>query len=320
MSRRRQTTRPGPAGVAAGLLLALAATSAAAQGPDDAGAANAECVLLAIEIVTEGEDTFLELATDGSPTSLGTRHEPEGEVVLDLTGCVPGPELSGGSFPTGPVSSLRLIQRSEGGAPVLAVAVTARQPFEHAVRSSPDLIEVRLQPRAVPPTSDGDLVEPVIPPAEPPDSAPEPPKRVRVLEPLPPAPAPPIPVPEAEAEADVSAVVAVAAQVERWARAWSDQRADDYLSAYALAFSPPGGASREAWERERRQRLTLPRFIEVALDALEVRLLEPGMAVASFWQSYTSDRYGDRVYKTQTWTEEPGGWKILDETVVTDPR
>ncbi len=100
---------------------------------------------------------------------------------------------------------------------------------------------------------------------------------------------------------------------ESWARAWSEQRADDYLGFYSERFQPPGSVTRAEWEALRRDRITRPRFIQVGIGGLEVELTTPVLARVTFDQSYRSDSYRDAVRKTLELVREDGRWKILDE-------
>jgi hypothetical protein len=117
------------------------------------------------------------------------------------------------------------------------------------------------------------------------------------------------------AEIESAADESIARAVASWAGAWADQRTEDYLAFYSPEFVPEGGASREAWSRERRERLTSPAFIEVSIEALEIEEEGPDGASARFRQSYRSDSYADEVDKILVWTREPGGWRILAESV-----
>ncbi len=100
-----------------------------------------------------------------------------------------------------------------------------------------------------------------------------------------------------------------------WARAWSEQRVEDYLELYASDFLPPGELERAAWETQRRFRILKPRRIDVRLSDFEATSIAADRAQISFDQSYTSDTYGDRVRKTLELIREAGAWKILAERV-----
>ena len=121
----------------------------------------------------------------------------------------------------------------------------------------------------------------------------------------------------AATEQDLNGAEDLAAQVRStltaWAAAWSQQRAEDYLSHYVAEYRPPGDLSREEWISQRRQRLTTPDFIQVSIVDLEIRIREPDRAEAEFLQSYRSDRYRDSVRKTLHLVHRDGRWLILQE-------
>ena len=100
-----------------------------------------------------------------------------------------------------------------------------------------------------------------------------------------------------------------------WARAWSDQRVDDYLGFYAAGFRPADGTSRGEWAAQRRVRILKPRHIEVALGSIVTEPMGSERAVVTFDQAYRSDSYRDRVRKTLELVRHDGGWKILAERV-----
>ena len=104
--------------------------------------------------------------------------------------------------------------------------------------------------------------------------------------------------------------------VAAWAAAWAAQDADGYLAAYAPGYFDPASGSRAAWERLRRERVTAPAFIEVALEALEVRRFGLDGAVVEFQQRYRSDTFGDRTRKVLVLRAGPDGWRIQREYAV----
>lgn len=101
--------------------------------------------------------------------------------------------------------------------------------------------------------------------------------------------------------------------VSSWARAWSDQNVEAYLSHYARGFEPPNGQSRGDWEATRAERLGGPEFIRITVSALETELKDGSHGRATFEQSYESDRFKDSVRKTLELVREDGRWKILEE-------
>ena len=137
---------------------------------------------------------------------------------------------------------------------------------------------------------------------------PEPP-RVAVRAPAPAAEAPSEPTAGEQASPIDAAIDAVRA----WAAAWSDQRVEDYLSFYAPGFRPPDGLGREAWERQRRQRLSRPSYIRVTITSLRAELIDERAVRATFRQGYESDTYADTVTKVLTLIDRDGRWRILAE-------
>lgn len=102
--------------------------------------------------------------------------------------------------------------------------------------------------------------------------------------------------------------------VRAWARSWTNQRVDDYLSFYALAFEPADGQSRELWERLRRERIVRPRSISVTVEQVSPQIIGD-RAQVSFVQSYTSDTFNDVVTKSMLLERVSGRWRILEERI-----
>ncbi len=102
--------------------------------------------------------------------------------------------------------------------------------------------------------------------------------------------------------------------VEDWAAAWSSQEVDRYLSYYSREFEVPGGATRQQWEDDRRQRITQPRSIAVEISSSgPPAATSAGRFRLSFRQAYASDAFSDVVLKTLELVREGGGWKIVRE-------
>ncbi len=312
---RQDTWRAVAAGAASGFLsLAVSMPSWAVQPPAEDPGPDKACVLRSIELEDGQLQTKLRLGTDGRPSSIGARVEPGEGVVLDLTGCTSAADLSGVESSEGLVSAVQIDHGSAVQGDPMAVMIKIRGAFEYSVSSQPGTVLVSLKAENGAGASDQRVrvLEPLStpsPPAAPPLLAPLPSGTPVTAPSLPenPLPAsPPVPVPPAQ-------IFEVAAAVESWAQAWTDQRVDDYLSAYALDFQPPLGLSRSVWEAQRRLRVARPQWIEVAIEALEVRLVEPGRALVEFSQDYSSDTYSDRVEKTLTLTLQDGSWRILRE-------
>ena len=98
--------------------------------------------------------------------------------------------------------------------------------------------------------------------------------------------------------------------INAWAQAWSDQDVERYLSFYAPDFRPPQNLSRAVWEQQRRERVTNPRFIRVALSDMDVRIIDETTARARFVQEYQSDSFNNQVIKTFQLKKRSGAWKI----------
>ncbi len=103
--------------------------------------------------------------------------------------------------------------------------------------------------------------------------------------------------------------------VLEWAAAWSEQRVEDYLAAYAADFQPPRGLERAEWAAQRRERILRPASIRVTLGALDRTVLDAGRVRISFEQSYETETYADKVTKTLELVWEDGDWKIAAERV-----
>ena len=98
--------------------------------------------------------------------------------------------------------------------------------------------------------------------------------------------------------------------VEAWARAWSEQRVEDYLSFYSSTFEPAAELSLGEWESQRKKRVSEPARIEVLVAMADLRTLDKDRVEVVFLQSYESDLMADLVVKTLLLVREDGNWKI----------
>jgi len=154
--------------------------------------------------------------------------------------------------------------------------------------------------------------------------------KVEVAKAAPPAPTPaPAPAPAAKVEpakaeapkpapAPASAVSSeaksqVAAAVQAWARAWSERDVAAYLAHYAPDFEVPGGGKREAWEKERKERIEKPKSIEVTLSDLNVKMANDNEATVTFRQAYKSDTLKSTNTKTLKLVHVGDRWLIKQE-------
>lgn len=105
----------------------------------------------------------------------------------------------------------------------------------------------------------------------------------------------------------------IEAVLNNWAAAWSGQDVEGYLDAYSERFVPTGTQTLAQWEAQRRQRLSRPERIEVALSEIEVLLFDARRARARVVQAYRSDRYSDVTRKEFQMVNEGGRWLITSE-------
>jgi len=98
-----------------------------------------------------------------------------------------------------------------------------------------------------------------------------------------------------------------------WAGAWSTQNVESYLAFYAQDFKTPKGQARSEWEAARRQRISSPKKIEVAVESPKVTVKDQNNAVVSFRQAYRSDNLNIRSSKTLVMVRNEGRWLIQQE-------
>jgi tetratricopeptide (TPR) repeat protein len=148
-------------------------------------------------------------------------------------------------------------------------------------------------------------------------TAAKPPVDIRPIEPAKPVDVKPVePTKSGEAKPPTKASAADARKaVEDWAAAWSRKDVAGYLAFYAKDFQVPGGVSRQAWESERKARLTKPGAIEVSVESLKVTAEGTDRATAQFRQSYKSANLKTSGNKTLVLVRQNGGWLIQQEKV-----
>jgi len=101
--------------------------------------------------------------------------------------------------------------------------------------------------------------------------------------------------------------------VQGWAAAWSAKEVDKYLGFYATEFAPEGGTSRQAWEAQRRSRISKPREIKVAVSDLKVEPVGNDRVQVTFVQDYASEVLSNRSTKVLELTQVAGQWRIRRE-------
>src|SRR5256885_1020929 len=106
---------------------------------------------------------------------------------------------------------------------------------------------------------------------------------------------------------------AVLQTVLAWASAWSSQKVESYLAFYAQDFKTPKGEAREQWEAARKQRISAPKKIDVAIESPKVILKGADDAVINFRQVYQSDSLKVNSKKTLIMVRRDGRWVIQQE-------
>nr|VFK43647.1 MAG: Tetratricopeptide repeat-containing protein [Candidatus Kentron sp. TC]VFK45160.1 MAG: Tetratricopeptide repeat-containing protein [Candidatus Kentron sp. TC]VFK58318.1 MAG: Tetratricopeptide repeat-containing protein [Candidatus Kentron sp. TC] len=107
----------------------------------------------------------------------------------------------------------------------------------------------------------------------------------------------------------------VIATIEKWAKAWSDKRLEDYLEFYAPTFLPADGRSLASWKALRRNRLSSPTFISVRISRPRVIISGNDKARIRFTQKYRSNTYQDTVRKVIGMIRIDGNWRFIREEV-----
>jgi tetratricopeptide (TPR) repeat protein len=127
------------------------------------------------------------------------------------------------------------------------------------------------------------------------------------------APAPAATPTPAPAEVPAATQAALRQVIDAWAAAWSSRDLDGYFATYAETFVPEGGLSRNAWQTQRRERISAPTRIKVTVSNLRFSPAGDGRASVSFGQQYESDTFSDTVVKVLDFQQTAGGWKITRE-------
>jgi len=108
--------------------------------------------------------------------------------------------------------------------------------------------------------------------------------------------------------------IVITAAVEGWARAWSSKDVKGYLGYYAPDFEVPGGESRAAWEKQREERITRPKSIEVEAKVLNAQV-SGNEATVTIRQAYKSDTLKTNSTKTLKLVKSGERWLIKQERV-----
>ncbi|WP_341743202.1 TolC family outer membrane protein [Azonexus hydrophilus] len=106
----------------------------------------------------------------------------------------------------------------------------------------------------------------------------------------------------------------IESRVRSWAEAWSAKNYSAYAAFYAPTFTPDGGLSREDWDQLRRARILPREAITIGIEAMRVKMQGEDRAIAEFEQTYRSNIYNDRVFKTLEMIKVDDRWLITRES------
>jgi tetratricopeptide (TPR) repeat protein len=120
-------------------------------------------------------------------------------------------------------------------------------------------------------------------------------------------------LPETPAVSDSSSEVIKT--VNAWAKAWSEKDIPAYLAFYGTDFRAPGGVARGTWEKGRRERISKPKSIEVAVVSPKISFIDDTHARVSFKQSYHSDAIKSNTLKILEMSKTGDKWFINQEHV-----
>lgn len=101
--------------------------------------------------------------------------------------------------------------------------------------------------------------------------------------------------------------------LEQWARDWSRQNVNGYISHYASTFLSENGQELQAWQEYRAPRISSPEWIEVEITDLEVEIMDANNAQVDFRQIYDASNYSDESFKRMILVRESDTWKIHRE-------
>jgi tetratricopeptide (TPR) repeat protein len=200
----------------------------------------------------------------------------------------------------------RALQLDKGNAAAQTKLALVKEMFSNSGKPNraPAKVDAAKPVPAIPVVAPPAAVEP----AKPEPAKPEPTKPAAEPKPAPAAKEKP-----AESKQDNEAAVVKALSV--WAKAWSSKNVGVYLASYAKDFKTPGGENRSAWEKARKDRISHPKSIHVAIETPRVTLNDSGHATVTFRQIYKSDALSTSTLKTVVLVKSGDKWLILQERV-----
>ena len=106
------------------------------------------------------------------------------------------------------------------------------------------------------------------------------------------------------------------ARLEQWRKAWVSGNSKNYIAMYKENYSPRG-KSRKAWVKNRREKVSINKKINVLIKHPKV-FVDKAMRRANirFNQHYSSKNYSDQVVKRLYWIKKQGQWFIEKESII----
>jgi membrane fusion protein, heavy metal efflux system len=104
------------------------------------------------------------------------------------------------------------------------------------------------------------------------------------------------------------------AAIETWRQAWAKQDVPGYLAAYVPEFKGKA-PSHPAWAKEREERITNAKDLEIRLADVKVVKLSDGRAGVRFTQHYRSADHSDQARKMLVLALRDGKWLIQAERI-----
>ncbi len=265
-------------------------SSLAEEYPDLPEPYNNLAVLYASQGQYDKAKGALEAAIRTHP-SYATAHENLGDIYAKMASQAYGKALQLDKDNAAAQTKLAMIKDVFTGRPKEVQVATASPPASLAPPNNP--------PAAAPEKASGKMAEKPEEKVEKPEA-----KKLAVAE---------KPSPEKSADPDDSDEILQV--VNAWAKAWSGKDLAEYFTFYASSFRPQGASSRTAWEKSRRERITKPKSIHVAIANPKVSFTDATHAKVSFKQSYHSDAIRSNTVKTLEMVKPGEKWLIQQERV-----
>ncbi len=121
----------------------------------------------------------------------------------------------------------------------------------------------------------------------------------------------------ADAEEDMRPYPSIEDALASWRKAWSEQKQDQYFSAYSDQFRPDSRfASQADWRSYKKRAIANKQYIRVKVEGIRIQPLKSDQMQVEFIQYYDSDRGNSRDIKRLIFGRADSGWKILRETVI----